>query len=135
MEDYLGNLTAGLVTDDLWAQIEPVLPPAPKRPKGGRPRIDDRAVLTGVLFVLGTGIAWDMLPSELGCGSGMTCWRRLRSWQQDGTWNRIVEILLSYVEEGEEHRALRIALERAGLRLPDKAGLVDPRRAGMATEG
>ena len=67
-----------LVTDELWEQIEPLLPPEPPKPKGGRPRIPDRQALTGVLFVLKTGIPWEDLPQEMGCGSGMTCWRRLR---------------------------------------------------------
>src|SRR6266542_3927649 len=65
-----------LVTDELWEIVEPLLPPAPPKPKGGRPRVPDRACLTGILFVLRSGIPWQMLPRELCCGSGMTCWRR-----------------------------------------------------------
>ncbi|GGU74868.1 hypothetical protein GCM10010211_46000 [Streptomyces albospinus] len=42
--------------------------------------MEDRKVLCGILFVLYTGIQWEWLPSELGFGSGMTCWRRLRDW-------------------------------------------------------
>jgi transposase len=68
-----------LVTDTLWAVVEPLLPPEPPKPKGGRPRVPDRAALTGILFVLQSGIPWEMLPQEMGCGSGMTCWRRLRT--------------------------------------------------------
>src|SRR5215207_6159585 len=71
-----------LVTDELWQTIEPLLPPEPPKPQGGRPRIDDRAALTGIVFVLKSGIPWEMLPQEMGCGSGMTCWRRLREWQE-----------------------------------------------------
>ena len=63
-----------LVTDELWAVIAPLLPKEPPKPKGGRPRVDDRAALTGILFVLKTGIPWEMLLKEMGCGSGMTCW-------------------------------------------------------------
>jgi transposase len=62
-----------LVTDELWEVIEPLLPKESPKPNGGRPRIDDRAVLTGILFVLKSGIRWEMLPQEMGCGSGMTC--------------------------------------------------------------
>lgn len=65
-----------LVSDDLWAVVEPLLPHEPPKPKGGRPRLSDRAALTGIIFVLKSGIPWEMLPQELGCGSGMTCWRR-----------------------------------------------------------
>ena len=71
-------MTKPLLSDDLWAAIAPLLPPVPPRPKGGRPRVSDRAALTGILFVLRTGIPWELLQQELGCGSGMTCWRRLR---------------------------------------------------------
>ena len=65
-----------LVSDEFWALVAPLLPPEPPKPKGGRPRLSDRAALTGIIFVLKSGIAWELLPQELGCGSGMTCWRR-----------------------------------------------------------
>ncbi len=68
-----------LLPDALWARIAPLLPPEPPKPKGGRPRVSDRAALTGILFVLKTGIPWEYLPAEMGRGSGMTCWRRLRT--------------------------------------------------------
>lgn len=78
-----------LVSDDLWAAVAPLLPPRPPRPKGGRPPVADRAALTGIVFVLRSGIPWEMLPQEMGCGSGMTCWRRLRDWQVAGVWDRL----------------------------------------------
>jgi len=84
-----------LVSDELWAVIDPLLPPEPPKPRGGRPRIPDCAVLTGILFVLKSGIPWQMLPQELGCGNGMTCWRRLRDWNEAGVWKRLHEVLLS----------------------------------------
>jgi Putative transposase of IS4/5 family (DUF4096) len=72
-----------LVSDELWELVEPLLPKKPRRFRyPGRKRIDDRKVLTGILFVLRTGIPWEYLPQEMGCGSGVTCWRRLREWQQ-----------------------------------------------------
>ncbi|SHM20131.1 IS5/IS1182 family transposase, partial [Hymenobacter psychrotolerans] len=83
-----------LVSDELWDMVEPLLPPVPPRPKGGRPRVDDRAALTGILFVLRSGIPWEMLPAEMGCGSGMTCWRRLRDWHEAGVWQRLHQVLL-----------------------------------------
>ena len=75
-----------LVPDDLWAAVEPLLPPARPRPKGGRPPVPDRAALTGIVFVLKTGIRWEDLPAEMGCGSGMSRRRRLRDRQAAGVW-------------------------------------------------
>jgi transposase len=83
-----------LLTDELWAVIEPLLPAEPPKPEGGRPRLSNRKVLTGILFVLKSGIPWEMLPPEMGCGSGMTCWRRLRDWQEAGVWQRLHQVLL-----------------------------------------
>lgn len=83
-----------LLTDELWQRIEPHLPPEPPKPKGGRPRVSNRACLTGILFVLKTGTPWEYLPREMGCGCGMTCWRRLRDWQAAGVWQTIWQVLL-----------------------------------------
>src|ERR671917_2729937 len=84
------------VPDDLWEAIEPLLPKEPPKPKGGRPRIPDRAALGGIIFVLRTGTPWRLLPQELGCGSGWTCWRRLRDWQAAGIWERLHTKLLNW---------------------------------------
>ena len=85
-----------LVSDELWDVIGPLLPVRRKRRsrKGGRPPVDDRAALCGIVFVLRTGIPWEYLPQEMGCGSGMTCWRRLRDWQRAGVWRRLHQVLL-----------------------------------------
>lgn len=58
-----------LVSDELWGAIEPLLPEEPPKPKGGRPGVPDRAALAGIIFVLKSGIPWEMLPIEMGCGS------------------------------------------------------------------
>lgn len=84
-----------LVTDELWERIKPHIPPEPPKPKGGRSRVPDRACLVGILFVLKTGTPWEYLPQEMGCGSGMTCWRRLRDWQAAGVWQKIWHELLN----------------------------------------
>src|SRR5262245_14939554 len=81
------------IPEELWRLIRPLLPPEQPRPWGGRPRVPDRDVLAGILFVLRTGIAWEHLPQRFGCGSGMTCWRRLREWQAAGAWPRIRQLL------------------------------------------
>lgn len=77
-------MAKALLPDDLWALIQPLLPAHRPFPKGGRPRIDDRAALTGILFVLKTGLPWEYLPRELGCGSSMSCWRRLHACMATG---------------------------------------------------
>src|SRR3954471_16853619 len=90
-----------LVSDELWAIVEPLLPkPGPKK-KDGRPRIPDRACLTGIVFVLKTGIQWEDLPQEMGCGCGMTCWRRLRDWQAAGVWEELHRTLLTRLGEAD----------------------------------
>jgi len=83
-----------LVSDELRERIEPIIPEKTPGPRGGRPRVDDRACLVGILFVLRTGIAWRDLPGEIGA-SGVTCWRRLRDWQAAGVWDRLLEELLA----------------------------------------
>ena len=91
-----GEQPPWIVPDELWERIEPLLPVVPRRADHpGRKRLDDRKVLSGILFVLYTGIAWEFLPQELGFGSGMTCWRRLRDWHEAGVWQRLHEALLA----------------------------------------
>jgi transposase len=90
-----------LLTDELWEQIEPLLPPATPNPKGGRPPVGNRGALTGILFVLRTGIPWEYLPRELGCGCGMTCWRRLRDWQAAGVWDKVWHALLDELGQAD----------------------------------
>ena len=95
-------MAAALLPNTLWELIEPLLPLPPSRPTGGRPRVSDRACLTGILFVLRSGIPWQMLPQELACGSGMTCWRRLRDWQAEGVWDLMHFALLNWLSrEGD----------------------------------
>lgn len=105
-----------LVNDKLWAVLEPLIPPAPLRPKGGRPRVPDRAALTGILFVLKTGIQWEWLPQEMGCGSGMTCWRRLRDWQQAGVWQRLQGEILRRLRHADRLDFSRASLDSAFVR-------------------
>ena len=75
--------------------IEPLLPKRRHRNRryAGRKPIPDRAVLKGILFVIGNGIPWNPLPREMGCESSMTCWWRLSRWQQAGIWKRLHAIL------------------------------------------
>src|SRR5512146_118286 len=93
-----------LLDDELWKVIEPLLPPAkPRRYRfPGRKPIDNRQALTGILFVLKTGIPWEYLPQAMGCGSGMTCWRRLRDWQKAGVWEQFHHVLLNQPQEADQ---------------------------------
>jgi len=81
------------VTDELWAEVQPLLPGRPPRPKGGRPPADDRKCLVGILFVLRTGCVWNDIPAEL-APSGPTCWRRMNEWTKAGVWPRLHKALL-----------------------------------------
>ena len=107
-----------LVTDELWEVIEPLLPEEPLKPKGGRPRIDDRAALTGILFVLKSGIPWEMLPQEMGCGSGMSGWRRLKEWHEAGVWEELHRRLLDRLGEADQIDWERASLDSASVAAP-----------------
>ncbi len=106
-----------LVSDELWAIVAPLIPKVERRYRfPGRRRIDDRKVLTGILFVLQTGIPWEYLPKEMGCGSGMTCWRRLREWQEAGVWQRLHEVLLARLHESERIDWSRAVIDSSHVR-------------------
>ena len=115
-----GGMASSLVSDTLWSLFCPLLPPRPPRLKGGRPPIPDRAALTGILSVLKSGIPWEMLPQEMGCGSGMTCWRRLRDWQDAGVWHAFHRTLLDRLGRAGLIDWSRCSLDAASL--PAKAG-------------
>lgn len=132
------GMSKPLVPDDLWTIIEPLLPPHPPTPKGGRPRVPDRACLTGIIFVLKTGLPWALLPQELGCGSGMTCWRRLHDWQQAGVWTRLHQELLNRLGDADQIEWDRAALDSAsipankGARRPGRIPQIGRKRARNA---
>jgi transposase len=90
-----------LVDETLWAVVAPLFPRQPHWNGRGRPRVSDRAVLAGILYVLEQRIAWWKLPAELGCGSGHTCMMRLRAWQESGLWDALRPVLLEHVEHPE----------------------------------
>jgi transposase len=111
-------MSHALVDDDLWTRIESLLPK--RRPRNrqyaGRKPIPDRAVLTGILFVLRSGIPWNMLPPEMGCGAGSTCWRRLVRWQRAGVWKRLHRVLLTELRRRGQLDLARAVVDSASLR-------------------
>ena len=115
-----------ILDEELWAVLERLLPPEPLRPRGGRPRVPNKQVLTGILFVLRSGIPWELLPKELGCGSGMTCWRRLQEWHALGLWQRIHHELLNWLGETDQIDWSRASLDSASV--PAKRGVKPPAR-------
>ena len=120
-----------LVSDELWEIVEPLLPEESPKPQGGRPRLDDRAALTGIVLVLKSGIPWEMLPKETGCGSGVTCWRRLKEWQEAGIWERLLQALLDRLGEADQIDWERASLDSASV--PAKKGSEKQARIRLAS--
>ena len=127
-----------LLSESLWELIEPLLPPEPSKPKGGRPRVPNRQALLGILFILRSGCPWEYLPKELGCGSGMTCWRRLRDWHVAGVWEKIWRVLLDELGLADEIDWSQVAMDSCSVRAvfggrkPDR---IPPIAAKMARSG
>ncbi len=108
---------AELVSDELWKQIEPLLPPAPPpSSKGGRPPVENREALTGIVFVLRTGIPWQALPKEMNCGSGSTCWRRFTLWTQLEVWSKLHALLLTALGKAGAVHLERAVIDSASVR-------------------
>jgi transposase len=121
-------MATGLLDDELWRLIEPLLRVRKRRFRHpGRKRLDDRRTLAGILFVLRTGIAWQQLPQELGYGSGMTCWRRLKEWQQAGVFQALHARLLAQLRATGRLDLSTAVCDSASLR-----ALLGARRAALA---
>ncbi len=119
-------MTKHIVSDELWSIIEPLLPPLKPKPRGGRPPISNRAALTGILFVLRSGIPWEMLPQEMGCGSGVTCWRRLRAWQAAGVWVRLHQKLLEHLYYADQLDWERACMDSASIQAKKGGSAIGP---------
>src|SRR5256714_15606640 len=75
------------VSDELWEQVRPLIPPAPSHAKGGRPRLDDRRAFEAIVYLLRTGIQWNALPRELGASS--TVHDRFQEWARAGLFEAL----------------------------------------------
>ena len=106
--------------DEIWELVAPLIPPPKKKRRDGkgRPRLEDRKVLTGIIFVLRTGIPWRHLPPELGCGSGMTCLRRLREWHRKGVFQKLYEVLLAKLHSADKIDWSRAIIDSAKTKAP-----------------
>jgi transposase len=129
-----------LLPDELWQEIEPLLPPPPPpSPKGGRPPVDNRKALAGIVFVSRTGIPWQALPTDVFGVSGSSCWRRFDEWTEAGIWPELHRRLLNrlgkaggvnldrVVVDSQSVRALR------GARTPAPTPRTGRRRAASVT--
>lgn len=113
---------------------------------GRRPRAPGRVVLTDIVFVLKSGTSWEMLPKEMGCGSGSTCWQRLKEWQEAGVWQRLHQVHLDRLGKSDRTDWERASLDSASVQVkggrscrqePDgswQTGLEAPSCSGRGTE-
>ena len=104
-----------LVPDELWELVEPLLPKHEPSPKGGHPRVDDRVCLTGILFVLKTGIPWELFPREMGC-CGRTLWNRLDEWREAGVWDALHRLLLDRLRGADAIDFSRVVVDSSSVR-------------------
>src|SRR5262245_8651475 len=126
-----------LVTDELWQRVQPLLPPPPRRRfrfPGRRP-LDYRLILTGILFVLKTGIAWDDLPAELGCGCGKTCRRYLRRWHRAGVWRQLHAVLLAELNGADQIDWGRALIDASFAKAPEGGEETGPNPTDRGTSG
>jgi transposase len=85
----LGGMRRHALTDRQWERLRPLLPPPP--PGRGRPRSDDRLIVDGIVWRLATGVPWRDLPERF--GPWRTVYSRVRRWQQQGVWDRVLAAL------------------------------------------
>jgi transposase len=114
-------MARSILPDDLWKRLEPWIP-KPKENRhvqfAGRKPSEPRRVLTGILFVLQTGVPWRSLPPTSDFPSGHTCLRRLRQWQTAGIWQRIFEVLLAELQATHKIDWYRALVDSASVRAP-----------------
>ena len=127
-----------LLPDELWNEVEPLLPAHSPHPKGGHPWSDDRRALLGIIFVLRTSTPWQLIPREMGCPSGSTCWRRFQEWTEAQVWPEVHHRLLNHLgrmgEIDRSHDVIDSASVRAvfGGRTLDRIRRIERKTAANA---
>ena len=122
-------MRADLLPDSLWSEAEPLLPPHPPSPKGGRPRVPDRNCLAALVYILREGCTYRGLPCrELGCGSGVTVWRRLQEWSRAGVWTALHERLLHHLGRAGAIDPSLVVADSASCRAVKGGSTPDPTR-------
>src|SRR5258707_1474800 len=126
-----------LVTDALWEHLQPLLPPPPQRRFRfpGRMPLDYRKILTGILFVLKTGIAWEDLPAELGCGCGKPCRHYLQVWYQAGVWQRLHSVLLAELNHADQIDWSRALIDASFAEAPEGGADTGPNPTDRGKSG
>src|SRR5438876_2475048 len=126
-----------LVSDALWERVQPLLPPPPRRRFRfpGRKPLDYRRILTGILFVLKTGIAWDDLPAELGCGCGKTCRYYLQTWHQAGIWVKLHAVLLAELNGADQIDWNRALIDASFAKAPERGEDTGPNPTDRGKSG
>jgi putative transposase len=85
------------IPDYVWVQIEPLLPSEIPKPRGGRPRIDQRKAMEAILYIFREGCKWTSLPRSMGSAGAVR--RRFREWQEAGVFQRMWQAgILTYGE-------------------------------------
>ena len=121
------SAAAAPLSEAQWQRIQPLLP---AHAREGRPRANDRRTLEGILYVLRSGCRWRDLPAKY--GSAVTCWRRYRQWESDGTWERIWRQLVATLDiRGRQAWALAFVDSRHMPSRTDKDFLPTARRRGQ----
>ena len=87
------------LTDAQWRVVERELS-KPQKGNGGRPRVHNRRIFEGVLWVLFNGSKWSHLPDKY--GSYVTCWRRFREWEDNGSWGKMWNAYIGKLNEQEK---------------------------------